>query len=183
MTIPYASHLGGHADMTHIDIGALNMMMSDYDVKTIYDLGCGPGGMILEAKKLGIDSIGIDGDLSLKYNPDMKVIRHDFTKGKLNNLEKRDACWSCEFLEHVEEKYMDNYFSVFNSVNVIFCTFSLNPNAYHHVNVKPQSYWEEQFKIRGFDINSDKTTKLRSISSMKRDFVRETGMVIERHNL
>jgi SAM-dependent methyltransferase len=173
-------HLGGHANITHIDTSALQMMKEDYNVKSLYDLGCGPGGMIAEAQRLGLNSVGIDGDTTLKYPKGIEVITCDFTIDRLDSIEKRDACWSCEFLEHVEEKYMDNYFSVFEKVDVVFCTFSLNPNAHHHVNVKPQMYWEDEFRKRGFDINIEKTLKLRDISSMPRDFVRDTGMVMEK---
>ena len=170
-------HLGGHAGITHIDIKALEFLKQKYNVKTLYDLGCGPGGMISTANDLGMNSIGIDGDTTLKFPKSMKIIFHDFTKGAIKELEHRDACWSCEFLEHVEEKYLDNIFSVFNAVDVIFCTASPNPHAYHHVNAKPVSYWIKEFSKRGFEFDKNATEELRTISSMKRDFVRTTGMV------
>tara|TARA_R110000787_G_scaffold190894_3_gene302338 strand:+ start:399 stop:938 length:540 start_codon:yes stop_codon:yes gene_type:complete len=172
------NHLGGHCNVTHIDINAIQLLKDKYNIKTMYDLGCGPGGMVIAAQHAGINCVGIDGDYTLKYPIGVNVILHDFTKGK-PDVEPRDACWSCEFLEHVEEKYLDNIFEVFKKCSVVFCTASMAPGGHHHVNLKDCDYWISQFTNRGFTYNKDMTAQLRSKSSMHRDFVRDTGMVFE----
>lgn len=170
------AHLGGHCGVTHIDLGVLQMMKKEFNVQTIYDVGCGPGGMIKAARSCGIDSIGIDGDYTLSHPTDMEVVLHDFTKGKLD-LTPRDACWSCEFLEHVEEKYLDNIFSVFCKAKYIFCTASNTPGGHHHVNMHDSPYWIDQFEKRGFTFSPKYSNMMRLQSTMPRNFVRQTGMV------
>ena len=168
-------HLGGHCGITHVDIGALNML-KDLGVKTMYDVGCGPGGMISAAQKIGLDCVGIDGDHTLKYPSNVTVKIHDLTTGQID-VEERDACWSCEFLEHVEEKYLDNIFSVFCKTKTVICTASQTPGGHHHVNLKDRNYWIEEFNKRDFEYNVNLTQLLVEQTTMHHDFVKNTGMV------
>ena len=171
-------HLGGHFNVTHVDLNAIQHIRDKYQIKTSYDLGCGPGGMIKTMSSIGIKSTGIDGDFTLPNSKE--IILHDFTTGPLKNLTKADLCWSTEFLEHVEEKYMDNYFSVFKACSYVFCTASENPNGYHHVNLQNTEYWINRFSERGFLFLPEDTRQIRKNSSMKKDFVRDTGMFFRR---
>lgn len=175
MTLP--KHLGGHYNKTHIDEESLSYLIERYDIKSMYDVGCGTGGMVKIAKEKGIEAVGIDGDFTVKYPPDIEIIIHDFTNGPLDCTEKH-LSWSCEFLEHVEEKFMDNYFSVFKKTNIVCCTFcNLKGKGHHHVNVQNQEYWDEKFLLNGFKKDIDSTSYIREHSSMVRDFVRNTGTV------
>jgi hypothetical protein len=167
-------HLGGHANITHIDRNSVTYLRDKYGIKTAYDIGCGPGGMVREMIDMGIDCIGIDGDYTIVRS--VPTIIHDFSTGPLHVAE-RDFGWSVEFLEHVDEIYMDNYFQVFASCRVVLVTASQNPKAHHHVNVKPCRYWIEQFFNRGFSFCDEDTSYVRHNSDMKREFIRETGMV------
>ena len=101
-------HLGGHLWKTHIDTGTLSYIQSKYDVRTAIDLGCGPGGMVKEMEKTGIKAMGIDGDYTL--NPDTNWRCHDFCSGPLRLDSEYDLCWTVEFLEHVDEKYIKKLF-------------------------------------------------------------------------
>lgn len=174
-------HLGGHANITHIDNDSFLYIKEKYNITSAYDIGCGPGWMSEFMIKNNVDTIGIDGDFSLKYN--CPVIIHDFTKGKIDCLVKKDLSWSIEFLEHVEEKYMNNYFDVFLKTKIVLCTASQNHDAHHHVNVKPLKYWYSKFEEYGFSLDKESTDFIRNNSSMKRDFVRKTGMVYINNNV
>jgi hypothetical protein len=167
-------HLGGHGNITHLDQSTIEYLIKKYNIKTAYDLGCGPGGMVKMMLDKGVNCIGIDGDLSIKY--DFPHIIHDFITSPLT-IERRDFCWSVEFLEHVSEQYMDNYFSVFNSCRVIMTTASQQFSGHHHVNVRLMTYWVSQFENRGFALNESDTLYIRNKTSMKRDFIKTTGMV------
>ena len=59
------SHLGGHKSRTHIDVGVLKFARDKLKVKSMLDIGCGPGGMVNLAKKLELKVLGIDGDDSI----------------------------------------------------------------------------------------------------------------------
>ncbi len=48
------SHLGGSGKQTHIDLGLLSFLKNNVAEESFLDIGCGPGGMVLEAKKTGI---------------------------------------------------------------------------------------------------------------------------------
>lgn len=175
-------HLGGHANITHKDESTLHFLISNFNIKSFCDVGCGPGGMVTMAESKGLKSIGIDGDFTLNYPSQSIIIVHDFTTGPLE-VRGQDLCWCCEFLEHVEEKYMDNYFSVFKNSKYVFCTFSLSRGGHHHVNVKDQQYWDEEFRKRHFIKDIESTEKIRQISSMSRDFVRLTGTLYINKNI
>ena len=74
-------HLGGHQGKTHIDAGTLDWAIKNLKVKSLLDIGCGPGGMVELANNLGLDAVGIDGDYTLDRYDSSKFIIHDFTKG------------------------------------------------------------------------------------------------------
>jgi SAM-dependent methyltransferase len=175
------NHLGGHANITHLDHKCIEYLMEKYNIKTAYDLGCGPGGMVNLMISKGIDAIGIDGDFTLERT--CPIILHDFTKGKISNLAKKDFTWSIEFLEHFDEEYMDNYFDVINHTNIVLCTASQNPTAHHHVNVKPLDYWISQFESRGFTYSEVDTEYIRKNNNMKREFITQTGMVFLKNSM
>lgn len=174
-------HLGGHANRTHIDENTLKYLINNFKIKSMYDIGCGPGGMIDLVMKLGIKAIGIDGDFTINFPKHLNIIIHDFVTGPLN-LDLVDLGWSCEFLEHVEEKYAQNYFSVFKKCKIICCTFATTSRGYHHVNVQDQYYWDKIFHSYGFEKDCDATNSIRSCSTMKRDFIRNTGTVYINNN-
>jgi SAM-dependent methyltransferase len=167
-------HLGGSLYITHIDTESLEYLINKYDIKTAYDVGCGPGGMVKKMISIGVDAVGIDGDYTIKQK--FPFILHDFTSGPLQ-VKERDFCWCVEFLEHVEEKYMNNYFSVFKKCKIILVTASPKKEGHHHVNVQNEGYWIRKFKERGFEFNQEDTRNVRSKSDMEREFIRETGMV------
>lgn len=171
-------HLGGHLNITHTDSGSLSWIKSIYpNAKTLIDIGCGPGWQVNLANEMGFFSLGIDGDLNC--NPD---ILHDFTLGKSPINKNFDIAWSVEFLEHVEEAYIDNFLSLFAQCNFIVCTASPSKAGYHHVNPQEQIYWVEKFKHYGLEFSDDLSLNLRKNSTMKRDFIRERGMVFLNKN-
>lgn len=60
------SHLGGHLYRTWTDEKTLKYLIEKYEVKSMVDVGCGPGGQVDLAESFGVKSIGIDGDINLK---------------------------------------------------------------------------------------------------------------------
>jgi SAM-dependent methyltransferase len=158
--------------MTNIDRGALDYIIQSLPVKTMIDVGCGPGGMVKVANEIGIQAIGIDGDPML--SPD---IRHDFENGPLMTV-SADLAWAVEFLEHVEEQYLDNVFSVFERCKYVFCTHNEKDGPWHS-NCRPNEYWFEEFKKRGFCYNELMTKNIKLHSTMEREFVSQTGQFYE----
>tara|TARA_B100001939_G_scaffold346771_2_gene366432 strand:- start:1369 stop:1938 length:570 start_codon:yes stop_codon:yes gene_type:complete len=178
-------HLGGHCNKTHLDRGALLWAAKELGVKTLIDVGCGPGGMVELANSLGIESFGIDGDFTLDRG-DIPCLVHDYTLGPCETLGegKYDLAWSVEFLEHVEESYMANYMDSYQKCKYVICTHApLGCLGIHHVNCQDEDYWVEKFKSFGFSYDRDLTYDMRSASTMnihmpfKKQFVKKTGKV------
>ena len=180
-------HLGGHMNVTHLDQGALNWALENLEVKTMIDVGCGPGGMVQLANKMGIKCVGIDGDFTVNRG-ELPCIIHDYTLGTCKELEGKifDLAWSVEFLEHVEEKYIPSYMDTFQKAKYVICTHApLGCPGVHHVNCQDESYWINKFSEFGFEFLTSETLQLKSVSTMninrpeKKQFIKKTGKVFK----
>jgi SAM-dependent methyltransferase len=157
-------HLGGHKGRTHLDHGVLEFMIKKYNIKTMLDIGCGPGGLVQLARELGINSYGIDGDFTLDRVGDYFYI-HDYSIDKSAVDLDVDFAWSCEFVEHVNEEYIPNYMADFQKAKYVVMTFS-EKGGHHHVNIKPANYWIEVFESYGFKYDDIITAEVRDASTM-----------------
>lgn len=178
-------HLGGHQYITHLDCGVLDYVISNFRIQTFLDVGCGPGGMVHEALKRGLSAIGIDGDPAiLRVTPltdKARLVIHDFRKGPAPLAGDFDLAWSIEFLEHVDQCYASNYLSTFQQAKFLFCTASPPKTpGHHHVNCQPTEYWINFFEQGGFSFCPELTKTLKAVSTMKREFVRRSGMFFRR---
>lgn len=199
------SHLGGHNWVTHVDLGLLQFFYNELNCRSLLDVGCGPAGNVIEALKMGYRAIGIDGDPELqKLDVKNHIIEYDYTLGKIpthiywyiryatSNIneeyytvpnvdvtQKIDLCLSTEFLEHIEKKHLDNVFDTFRLCKYICITHALphEIGGHHHVNCQTEEYWIQKFKEYGFSFSSELTETIRKVSTMKRNFVRNTGKV------
>lgn len=182
MNLP--NHLGGHKNRTHLDNGVLEYMLKKYNIKSMIDIGCGPGGMVNLAEDMNLEVIGIDGDFTVPRKGNNFLI-HDYTKGRTKFEETFDFAWSCEFVEHVDEEYVINYMPDFAKAKYVVMTYSEKP-GHHHVNLKPAEYWINLFKEYGFDYDTKETTNIRAVSTMnttgkfanspKKQFVKTNGL-------
>ena len=168
-------------DRTHNDRGTLTFIINQYNIKTFLDIGCGPGGMVELAQMRGLDAVGVDGDWTVERPKDVRVMIHDYTVGPTQWTRQFDLGWSVEFLEHVEEKYQDNYMQDFARCKYVVTT-AAPPNypGHHHVNCREQEYWHAVFDKYGFDYDHDVTMKIREISTMQKPFMQRTGMFFKR---
>jgi hypothetical protein len=166
-------HLGGHMGVTHIDRGAVEWLKEKFGVRSMVDIGCGPGGMQQVALELGIEWMGIDGDPLIKNE---HVITHDYTLRPLK-VPRVDLAWSVEFLEHVAEKHIKSFMATFSCARHVCVTHALpGKPGWHHVNCQPPEYWIKVFTEHGFSFDKITTEEIRQKSSMKRDFVRKNGL-------
>lgn len=176
-------HLGGHCGITHTDIGVLNFFKQNHHVKSILDVGCGPGGQVFEAKKLGLEAHGIDGDYTLDRGDHSKFFTlHDYTKGPSNLFKLVDLVWSVEFLEHVEEQFIPNFLPDLKSGKFLVITFA-RPHedaGHHHVNCNTQEYWIEKIQDDVFKFDQMLTDTVKQHSTMRRDFVRNSALVFRK---
>lgn len=170
------NHLGGSEGETHIDEGALKFIIGATGAKSMLDVGCGPGGMVQYAHTQGLAAWGVDGDSTLERG-NLPVYIHDFTTGPVALKRTFDLCWSVEFVEHVEEKYMDNYIQAFQQCKFLMMTHAFpGQGGHHHVNEKPSAYWIDKMTEAGFIFEPQMTDTIRRASTMKQFFIRQHGL-------
>jgi len=168
------SHLGGyivgltnHGDPNSYATEIWDWMIEN-GIKSVIDVGCGEGHSTKYFLDRGIQAIGIEGGENAINNSPVKdnLILHDYTKGSYALNKKYDAVWSCEFVEHVEEKYIENFLLTFDCARNIFLTHAIpEQEGYHHVNCQPAEYWIEKLEKRGFKHDNDKSLIIRKLSN------------------
>jgi hypothetical protein len=140
-----ASIYGGHGDKKHlggfteIDIHGISpyvwrMMMQEYGIKSVIDVGCGRGISTLWFAMNGMDALCVEGshdayEKTVLPNPATQMVEHDFARGPWWPTKTYDAVWSVEFLEHVGRNFQQNYLPVFRSAAIIFATHSVSSSA------------------------------------------------------
>lgn len=179
------SHLGGHLNRTWVDQGVFNYITDRFGIRSVVDIGCGPGGMREIAQSRGIEWLGIDGDPEVAADG---VVTHDFNNGPPDLGLDFDLGWSVEFLEHVYEEYQPNYMDVFGRCNYVVCT-AAPPGwgGHHHVNEQPREYWTEAFSRYGFTYDDEVTQEMIRHTTMRfkkgRNFMMASGMFYRRNNV
>jgi hypothetical protein len=130
--------------------------------------------------------VGIDGCTDLLHKevwPGQHnyLVLHDFTQGPLLRLTiNPDVIWSCEFVEHVESRYENNFLSLFGQSRIVMLTHAIpGQSGYHHVNCQPAEYWISRLACRGLSFDQRLTEESRRGST---GFWRKTGMVFVRQN-
>jgi len=153
-------HLGGHFGQTNMDEATLNYLIARFDIRSMLDVGCGPGGMVDAAHQRNIYAHGIDGDPFMRS---AWVSIHDYTTGPLSMpITDFDLIWCTEFVEHIEQQYEDNYLATFDAGRVLFLT-AAPPGfpGWHHVNCQPEQYWIALLEARGWALDREATRWVR----------------------
>ncbi len=154
-------HLGGHFGNTNMDEATLDYLIARFDVRSMLDVGCGPGGMVDAARRKGLHTWGIDGDPFME-RPD--VIIHDYATGPFP-VQGRvfDLIWCTEFVEHVERQYEENYLATFDAGRVLFLT-AAPPGfpGWHHVNCQIEGYWHVRMATHGWHLDTEATAWVRA---------------------
>lgn len=174
-------HLGGQNGKSWTDDGALEVMWN-LGCRKIIDVGCGLGGQVKLAESLGWESYGVDGDWTV-LPKETNFILNDYTEGSPVITEAVDLVWCVEFLEHVEEKFMDNYMKTFkdSQAKYLIITHAVpGQGGHHHVNCQDKDYWFDAFGKHGFIYDRELTNQIREASTMKKPFIARTGLVFKR---
>ena len=138
-----------------------------FNIKTVLDVGCGMGHAIEEFNKHCDEVVGVDGSKYVVENSLFtdQIFYHDFAVGTLETEDRYDLCWSCEFVEHVDEDYRDNFLEVFAYAKYLAITYA-EPGqpGHHHVNCQLKEYWIEHLKRYGFEYDEEVTRELREVA-------------------
>lgn len=159
-------------------------IVRELDVRSVLDIGCGEGHAIKYFRKLGCDVLGIDGSsTAIRDNvAPQNVVKHDFCKGDYTPNKKYDMIWSCEFVEHVDPKYLNNFLKTFKSINkYIFMTHAQpGQKGWHHVNCKSDEYWIKILSKIGVRFDPELTRIARALA--QRGYFAKSGLVFVKND-
>lgn len=171
-------HLGGHFGQVNKDPVTLGYLVYRYDIRSMLDVGCGPGGMLDEAVALGILAAGVDGDPYV-CEQDRRIACHDYTTGPYLVMPEIDLIWCTEFVEHVEAQYLGNVLTTLDAGRILYLT-AAPPGfpGHHHVNCQPESYWIDLLARHGWALDKESTQWVRDNGDHV--FSRRQGLVFVR---
>jgi cyclopropane fatty-acyl-phospholipid synthase-like methyltransferase len=168
-----AEHLGGFSkEDTTGDVATYHpilwkYMIDTYNIKSLLDIGCGMGISTKFFHDNGCSVQAIEGHPFCIENSKMKdyILHHDYSHGESNLIGTYDLCWSCEFVEHVEEKYSENFIKNFAQAKIVMITHATpGQGGWHHVNCQPASYWIEKLAKHGLIYDEKMTEETRKIA-------------------
>lgn len=157
-------HLGGEVN-GNVDTGLVSTLVKELGINSMVDIGCGSGAATEQYRHFVPNIVGIDGDWTrLPKGPHYML--HDFTKGPL--AVPADLAYSVEFVEHVEERFVDNFMPAFAACRYAVIT-AAQPDqpGHHHVNCRPKQYWIDLFKSYGLEYDHEYTEYLKKRSTMR----------------
>lgn len=132
-------------------------------VKSVIDVGCGSGIAVDYFVRLGCDVLGVDG--MAQENP--RIVRHDYSEGPYRPSRKVDLAWTCEFVEHVEKRFVGNFMATLRDASVVLMTHA-DPGqpGHHHVNCQPSVYWIGAMEANGFIHDEALTAETRRLAAL-----------------
>ncbi len=167
-------HLGGYWNASTVwgDPGTWgpeiwNKIIKDYSIKSVADIGCGRGFSCKYFSQKGLDVIGIEGGENAIKNTVFHgiIIQNDYTISSALTDQKFDLIWCCEFVEHVEEKFSDNFLKDFKSGKYLAMTYAEpGQDGYHHVNCQKKEYWIKKIESLGFKFKESYSLELQEIA-------------------
>ena len=157
-----------------------------YGARSVLDVGCGDGQAVDHFVGKGCFTIGIDG-VPQKHE---RIICHDYTTGPYTAATFRDffdLVWCCEFVEHVEERYVENFLPSLRLGDLLLMTHAFpGQGGYHHVNCRTPDYWVGALAAVGYRLDPDLTAVTRALAarnpSLWNHYVR-SGLAFRRYGV
>lgn len=159
-------------------------LIAEFHPESVLDVGCGEGHAAQYFLDLGLDAHGVDGSDEAQQStvlPADRFISYDFASPSIPPAElvrPFDLIWTCEFLEHVEEKWLGNVLSVLARGSIVAVTHALpNQDGYHHVNCRELEYWIEQMRVVGLQYDEHRTKQSRELLADYDYYWKRTGAI------
>ena len=158
-------HLGGYLSGSIGDVGSYcapvwAWLLKKYKVHSMIDVGCGEGHALRWFAARGCRVLGVEGIAQ----PDKRIVEHDYTLGPYRPRGRFDLAWCCEFVEHVEAQFLDNFMVTLAKAKIIAMTHALPwQGGHHHVNCQPEEYWLNVLGNWGYRINRPATRYARTL--------------------
>jgi hypothetical protein len=163
-------HLGGYwkgGDPNTLATALWRTVVADYSIRSVIDVGCGEGISTKYFSDLGVEVVGIEGGKQAIKNSLVPrlIVRHDYTKGPYQPKRPVDLVWCCEFVEHVEERYVPNFLVTFAAAKYCLMTHAFpGQDGFHHVNCQLPEYWIRRLGSIGLRYDPQVTERLRGLT-------------------
>jgi SAM-dependent methyltransferase len=144
--------------------------------RSVIDVGCGTGALLLSLEQLGIDCLGFDyaaAALERCRRRGLTARRLDIERDAFPT-ERADLVVSTEVAEHLAESSADRYVDLLTTLAPIVIVTAAVPGSRgkDHVNEQPNEYWIAKFEERGFAYDFELTMRMRD--EWRADGVAET---------
>ena len=169
-------HLGGYivgGDSATYYPELWTWLIEELGIESMIDVGCGEGHALRFFEAFGCGGIGIEG--TPQEHP--QIVQHDYTTGSWpdrvrgNRMEGATGlAWCCEFVEHIEERYVPNFLETFLMSNLVLMTHA-EPDqpGYHHVNCQTADYWKGAMAAIGYAYDEILTATTRELARANPD--------------
>lgn len=164
-------HLGGYAaggDPATWCPHLWSWAIRRFQIESVLDVGCGEGWSTRFFADSGCDALGLEGSPQAIQNSAVpeRIRQHDFCAGPFVPDRTLDMVWSCEFVEHVEHRYVENILETLQAARkAILLTHAFPGQAgHHHVNCQPNRYWIQKIEAIGFECSVALSCEARRIS-------------------
>lgn len=185
-----APHLGGYCiggdEATRYEV-LWRWLVGSYGVRSVIDVGCGEGHSTRYfSDELEIEGFGVDGINQIPiWSACAGFSTHDYTTGPWGDM-SFDLCWCCEFVEHVEERYIPNFLETFKCAETVLMTHAFpGQSGHHHVACKVPDFWKGVMAAIGYRFNPELTALTRELASENKNphnhFAR-SGLAFERNS-
>mmetsp|Transcript_35151 Transcript_35151/g.48764 ORF Transcript_35151/g.48764 Transcript_35151/m.48764 type:complete len:395 (+) Transcript_35151:137-1321(+) len=181
-----AAHIGGwmRNDTNGYEPKLWDWMIERLRISSFIDVGCGAGLVTKHFLDRGVDALCVEASneaINVSFAPRDRIVQHDFTRGPWFPSGGRvvDVAYTVEFLEHVEEKYLDNVVSLLKSARYLFMSAS-EQGGWSHMTVHKRWWWIERMESYGFAYSAEMTQILQRLTLGGQEIKR--GYAYLKHN-
>lgn len=138
-------------------------MVKTHQIRTVIDVGAGEGLVVEYFQMLGCDAVGVEGTPQAHRS----LVQHDYTVGPYDPGRDFDLGWCCEFVEHVECAYEDNWLATLARCEIVLMTHGdPGQGGYHHVNLHFSPYWVDRLRTVGLEWDEPLTVLTRKLAGV-----------------
>lgn len=142
-------------------------ILTDFKPKSVVDVGCGTGHLLMVLKDRGCDVFGLEySEAGLEYcrNRGLDVRKFDLEKDSFQDGRKFDVAVSVEVAEHLPASVADSYVGLLTRLSdrIVFTAAPPGQGGRDHVNEQPPEYWITKFAAHKFEQDHERTNAWRS---------------------
>jgi SAM-dependent methyltransferase len=137
----------------------------EFEPRSLIDVGCGTGALMLSLERVGIDCLGLDyarAALERCSRRGLRVRQFDIGSDPVPT-DRVDVVVSTEVAEHLPEATADRFVVLLTTLAPVAVVTAALPGSRgkDHVNEQPNEYWIAKFSGRGFTYERDLSMRLR----------------------